>query len=67
MESPRIDDIARRLFEGLPESARLLRRDIESNFRPVLQASLGRLDLRTPQQVVNPGPPTGRTAYGQAT
>jgi BMFP domain-containing protein YqiC len=47
MENPRIDDIARRLFEGLPESARLLRRDIESNFRAVLQASLSKLDLTT--------------------
>jgi hypothetical protein len=47
MDGPRIDDIARRLFEGLPESARILRRDIESNFRAVLQASLGKLDLIT--------------------
>lgn len=47
MENPRIDDIARRLFEGLPESARLLRRDIESNFRAVLRASFARLDLTT--------------------
>ena len=50
MESPRIDDIARRLFEGLPESARTLRRDIESNFRAVLQASLAKLDLTTRQE-----------------
>src|SRR5580700_9791230 len=50
MERPRIDDIARRLFEGLPESARTLRRDIESNFRAVLQASLGKLDLTTRQE-----------------
>ncbi len=54
MESPgndsRLDDIARRLFEGLPESARTLRRDIESNFRAVLQASLGKLDLTTRQE-----------------
>jgi len=47
MEGPHIDDIARRLFEGLPESARTLRRDIESNFRAVLQANLGKLDLTT--------------------
>jgi BMFP domain-containing protein YqiC len=47
METPRIDDIARRLFEGLPESARALREDIESNFRAVLQASLSKLDLTT--------------------
>lgn len=50
METPRIDDIARRLAEGLPESARLLRRDIESNFRAVLRASLGRLDLTTREE-----------------
>jgi hypothetical protein len=45
-----LDDIARRLFEGLPESARTLRRDIESNFRAVLQASLSKLDLTTRQE-----------------
>jgi BMFP domain-containing protein YqiC len=45
MENPRIDDIARRLFEGLPESVHLLRRDIESNFRAVLRSSLTKLDL----------------------
>ncbi|HEY3809303.1 MAG TPA: accessory factor UbiK family protein [Steroidobacteraceae bacterium] len=47
MESPRIDDIARRLFEGLPESVQLLKRDIESNFRAVLRSSLSKLDLTT--------------------
>jgi len=45
MDSFRIDDIARRLFEGLPEAARTMRRDVESNFRAVLQSSLGKLDL----------------------
>ena len=47
MDNPGIDDIARQLFERLPEAARTMRRDIESNFRAVLQASLGRLDLVT--------------------
>jgi len=47
MENSRIDDLARRLFEGLPEAARTMRRDIESNFRAVLQSSLGKLDLTT--------------------
>ena len=47
MENVGIDDIARQLFERLPEAARTMRRDIESNFRAVLQASLGRLDLVT--------------------
>jgi BMFP domain-containing protein YqiC len=45
MDNLRIDDMARRLFEGLPEAARTMRRDIESNFRAVLQSSLGKLDL----------------------
>ncbi len=47
MDSLRIDDVARELFERLPEAARTMRRDIESNFRAVLQSSLGRLDLVT--------------------
>ena len=47
MDNLRIDELARRLFEGLPQSARTLRQDIENNFRAVLQASLGRLDLAT--------------------
>lgn len=45
MENSRIDDIARRLVEGLPEAARTMRRDLESNFRAVLQSSLSKLDL----------------------
>jgi ubiquinone biosynthesis accessory factor UbiK len=47
MENAGIEDIARQLFERLPEAVRTMRRDIESNFRAVLQASLGRLDLVT--------------------
>jgi hypothetical protein len=50
MDSFRIDDIARRLFEGLPEAARTMRRDVESNFRAVLQSSLGKLDLTTREE-----------------
>jgi ubiquinone biosynthesis accessory factor UbiK len=50
MENIRIDDIARRLVEGLPESARTMRRDLESNFRAVLQSALGKLDLTTRQE-----------------
>ncbi|HEX4023997.1 MAG TPA: accessory factor UbiK family protein [Steroidobacteraceae bacterium] len=47
MDNLRIDDVAKELFERLPEAARTMRRDIESNFRAVLQSSLGRLDLLT--------------------
>jgi BMFP domain-containing protein YqiC len=50
MDNFRIDDIARRLFEGLPEAARTMRRDVESNFRAVLQSSLGKLDLTTREE-----------------
>jgi hypothetical protein len=50
MDNLRIDDIARRLFEGLPEAARTMRRDVESNFRAVLQSSLGKLDLTTREE-----------------
>jgi BMFP domain-containing protein YqiC len=45
MDNLGIDDIAKKLFEGLPEAARTMRRDIENNFRAVLQANLGKLDL----------------------
>ena len=47
MENLRIEELAARLFEGLPQAARTMRRDIESNFRAVLQANLGKLDLAT--------------------
>lgn len=50
MENFRIDEIARRLLAALPEGARTMRRDIESNFRAVLQSSLGRLDLTTREE-----------------
>ena len=47
METPRIDEIARRLLESLPENVRALRSDLEPNFRTVLRANLGKLDLMT--------------------
>jgi BMFP domain-containing protein YqiC len=50
MDNFRIDEIARRLLAALPESARTMRRDLESNFRAVLQSSLGRLDLTTREE-----------------
>lgn len=42
-----IDEIVRRLLEGLPPAARSLREDLEANFRAVLRATLGKLDLVT--------------------
>lgn len=45
MDTPRIDELARRLFESLPASLRTVQQDLETNFRAVLRANLGRLDL----------------------
>ncbi|HTW73392.1 MAG TPA: accessory factor UbiK family protein [Steroidobacteraceae bacterium] len=50
MDNLRIEDLARQLFEGLPEAARTMRRDIENNFRAVLQSGLSRLDLTTREE-----------------
>jgi ubiquinone biosynthesis accessory factor UbiK len=47
MDNMRIDDIVKRLVEELPEAARTRRRDIENNFRAVLQSTLGKLELTT--------------------
>ena len=47
MDTFRIDEIARRLMDNLPPALRATQRDLESNFRAVLRASLGKLDLVT--------------------
>ncbi|MEZ5458374.1 MAG: accessory factor UbiK family protein [Steroidobacteraceae bacterium] len=40
-----VDDIVRRLLDSVPASVHALRNDLESNFRAVLRANLGKLDL----------------------
>lgn len=45
MDTPRIDEIARRLLDSVPPGVRALQKDLESNFRAVLRASLTKLDL----------------------
>lgn len=45
-----IDDLARRLSAAVPESVTTLRRDLEDNFRAVLQSGLSRFDLVTRQE-----------------
>jgi len=47
MDPKVIDDLARRLAAAVPESVSALGRDLEQNFRSVLQAGLARLDLVT--------------------
>ena len=45
-----IDDLAWRLAGSLPESLVALRRDLEQNFKSVLQSGLTRFDLVTREE-----------------
>lgn len=45
-----IDDLARRLAGSVPESLSALRRDLEQNFKGVLQSGLARFDLVTREE-----------------
>jgi hypothetical protein len=45
-----IDDLARRLAGSVPESVAALRRDLEQNFKGVLQGGLAKLDLVTREE-----------------
>ena len=47
MDTFRIDEIARRLFESVPPALRTLQQDLETNFRAVLRSSLAKLDVVT--------------------
>jgi BMFP domain-containing protein YqiC len=45
-----IEDVARRLSAAVPESLANMRRDLEDNFKAVLQSTLARMDLVTRQE-----------------
>ena len=45
-----IDDLARRLSAAVPPGITALRRDLEDNFKAVLQAGLSKLDLVSRQE-----------------
>ena len=45
MNTPKIDEIVRRLVESVPPGIRAVQQDLESNFRAVLRSSLTKLDL----------------------
>jgi len=45
-----LDDLARRLYEAVPSGLRDAQKDLERNFRAVLQNVLGRLDLVTREE-----------------
>ncbi|HTY50050.1 MAG TPA: accessory factor UbiK family protein [Steroidobacteraceae bacterium] len=50
MEALRIDELARRVVEGLPPGLRSAGRDLEDNLRVLLRNALGRLDLVTREE-----------------
>ena len=49
MNANSLDELARRLAESVPESVKAFGRDIEGNFKAILQAQLAKLDLVTRQ------------------
>jgi BMFP domain-containing protein YqiC len=50
LNSSRLDELARRLADSVPESVRAFGRDLEGNFKAVLQSQLSKLDLVTRQE-----------------
>ena len=50
MNNESIENIASRLAETVPEGLKSMREDLEQNFRGVLKASLGKLDLVTREE-----------------
>jgi ubiquinone biosynthesis accessory factor UbiK len=50
LNSSNLDELARRLAESVPESVRSFGRDLEGNFKAVLQAQLAKLDLVNRQE-----------------
>ncbi len=45
-----IEDLASKLADAVPEGLRSVRRDLEENFRSVLQTGLSKLDLVTREE-----------------
>lgn len=50
LDSTSLDDLARRLADAVPESVRSFGRDLEGNFKAVLQAQLSKLNLVSRQE-----------------
>jgi BMFP domain-containing protein YqiC len=50
INSNALDDLARRLADAVPQSLRSFGRDLEGNFKAVLQAQLSKLDLVSRQE-----------------
>lgn len=50
MDPRSLDDLARRLSAAVPPGVTALRRDLEDNFKAVLQSGLAKLDLVSRQE-----------------
>ena len=50
MSNYSIEDLAKKLADAVPEGLRSMQQDLEENFRSVLQAGLGKLDLVTREE-----------------
>jgi BMFP domain-containing protein YqiC len=50
LNSSGLDELARRLAESVPESLQAFGRDLEGNFKAVLQSQLSKLDLVSRQE-----------------
>jgi ubiquinone biosynthesis accessory factor UbiK len=50
MNASGLDELARRLADSVPESVRTFGKDVEGNFKAVLQSQLSKLDLVTRQE-----------------
>lgn len=50
MAGDSIDNLARKLAEALPQGLKSMGDDLEANFRSVLKAGLGKLDLVTREE-----------------
>ena len=61
MDVRSLDELARRLAAAVPPGVTALRRDLEENFKAVLQAGLTRLDLVSRQEFDVPAAVLRRT------
>jgi BMFP domain-containing protein YqiC len=50
MSNDSLSDLASKLADSVPEGLRTMRKDLEENFRSVLAAGLGKLDLVTREE-----------------
>jgi BMFP domain-containing protein YqiC len=50
MDPKIIDDLARRLADSMPDSLKAFQKDMDQNFKAVLQSGLARIDLVTREE-----------------